>query len=93
MGLVPWLPSIPVLALEPAQQQKGSAGASPSPMQALTQLAEPEVHRAPPLGFEHQPQEEEMQPQRQQFPGPASAIPVELFSGSGEEGEGKCRWQ
>lgn len=56
-------------------------------MQALTQLAEPKVHRAPPLGFQHQPQEEEMQLQRQQLPGPASAIPAGLFSGSGEEGE------
>lgn len=56
-------------------------------MQALTQLAEPKVHRAPPLGFEHRPWEEGMQLQRQQLLGPASAIPVRLFSGSGEAGE------
>lgn len=93
MGFVPWLVSIPVFALEPARQQKGSGEPSPPPMQALTQLAEPKGHRAPPLGLEHQPQEEERHLQRQQFPGPAPAIPVGLFRGSGEEGKGKCRWQ
>lgn len=70
---------------------------SPPPIQALTQPAESKVGRVHPLSFEHRPEEEEMpgttQLQRRQFPGPAYATPVRLFSGSGVEVKGKCRWQ
>lgn len=86
MGFVPWLASTPVLALEPAQQQKGSG--EPLLLPGRLQLSWQD-----PKFTEHQPREEEMQLQRQQLPGPAPATPARLFSASGEEGKGKSRWQ